>query len=139
MGIKPLVLKTKLMFYSYKLSISDIQIHKYLYKAKGHNMKVLIETITNRKGYKNFNNINGLHEFLKQNHKKIKSYKILSEAYNGTFEDLIKEIMEKADLVSNMLLYAYFNMTDKSNKYNKLLKAAGLAAEIQGLIRGYVN
>ena len=102
-------------------------------------MKVLIETITNRKGYKNFNNINGLHEFLKQNHKKIKSYKILSEAYNGTFEDLIREIMEKADLVSNMLLYAYFNMTDKSNKYNKLLKAAGLAAEIQGLIRKYVN
>ena len=102
-------------------------------------MKVLIETITNRKGYKNFNNINGLHEFLKQNHKKIKSYKILSEAYNGTFEDLIKEIMEKADLVSNMLLYAYFNMTDKGNKYNNILKAAGLAAEIQGLIRKYVN
>ena len=102
-------------------------------------MKVLIETITNRKGYKNFNNINSLHEFLKQNHKKIKSCKILSEAYNGTFEDLIREIMEKADLVSNMLLYAYFNMTDKSNKYNNILKAAGLAAEIQGLIRKYVN
>ena len=47
--------------------------------------------------------------------------------------------MEKADLVSNMLLYSYFNMTDKSNKYKKLLKAAGLAAEIQGLIRGYIR
>ena len=101
-------------------------------------MKVLIETITNRKGYKNFNNINGLHEFLKQNHKKIKNYKIINETYNGSFEDLIKEIMGKADLLSNMLLYAYFNMTDKSNKYNNLLKAAGLAAEIQGLIRGYM-
>ena len=101
-------------------------------------MKVLIETITNRKGYKNFNNINSLHEFLHKNHKKIKNYKIINETYNGTFEDLIREIMEKADLVSNMLLYAYFNMTDKGNKHNKLLKAAGLAAEIQGLIRKYM-
>ena len=102
-------------------------------------MKLLIETITNRKGYKNFNNINGLHEFLKQNHKKIKSYKILSEIYNGSFEDIVKEVMSKADLISNMLLYAYFNMTDKSNKYNNILKAAGLAAEIQGLIRKYLK
>ncbi|MBP3546349.1 MAG: hypothetical protein J6K16_04365 [Alphaproteobacteria bacterium] len=102
-------------------------------------MKVLIETVTNRKGYKNFNDIDCLNEFLNENHKKIRSFKILSEAYNGTFEDLIREIMEKADLVSNMLLYAYFNMTDKSNKHNKLLKAAGLAAEIQGLVRGYIR
>ena len=94
-------------------------------------MKVLIETITNRKGYKNFVNSSSFNSFLHKNHKKIKNY-------NGTFEDLIRDIMEKADLVSNMLLYAYFNMTDKSNKHNKLLKAAGLAAEIQSLIRGYM-
>ena len=102
-------------------------------------MKVLIETITNRKGYKNFANSSSFNSFLHKNHKKIKNYKIINETYNGSFEDIIKEIMSKADLVSNMLLYAYFNMTDKSNKYNKLLKAAGLAAEIQGLIRGYIE
>ena len=73
-----------------------------------------------------------------KNHKKIKNYKIINETYNGSFEDIIKEIMEKADLVSNMLIYSYFNMTDKSNKYNNIIKAAGLAAEIQGLIRGYM-
>lgn len=44
-------------------------------------MKVLIETITNRKGYKNFNNIAGFNDFLNENRKKIKSYKILNEAY----------------------------------------------------------
>lgn len=120
------------------MTISDIQIHKYLYKAKGLEMKVLIETITNRKGYKNFVNSSSFNSFLHKNHKKIKNYKIINETYNVTFEDLTREIMEKADLVSNMLLYAYFNMTDKSNKHNKLLKAAGLAAEIQGLIRGYM-
>ena len=102
-------------------------------------MKVLIETITNRKGYKNFANIDGFNSFLHKNHKKIKNYKIINETYNGTFEDIIQEIMGKADLVSNMLIYTYFNMTDKSNKYNNILKAAGLAAEIQGLIRKYVN
>ena len=102
-------------------------------------MKVLIETITSRKGYKNFVNSSSFNSFLHKNHKKIKNYKIINETYNGTFEDIIQEIMGKADLVSNMLLYAYFNMTDKSNKYNNILKAAGLAAEIQGLIRKYVN
>ena len=102
-------------------------------------MKVLIETITNRKGYKNFENLAGFNSFLYKNRKKIKNYKIINETYNGSFEDIIKEIMGKADLVSNMLLYAYFNMTDKSNKYNNILKAAGLAAEIQGLIRRYLK
>ena len=102
-------------------------------------MKVLIETITNRKGYKNFANSSSFNSFLHKNHKKIKNYKIINETYNGSFEDIVKDIMEKADLVSNMLLYAYFNMTDKGNKHNKLLKAAGLAAEIQGLIRGYLK
>ena len=101
-------------------------------------MKVLIETITNRKGYKNFANIDAFNSFLHKNHKKIKNYKIINETYNGSFEDIIKEIMSKADLISNMLLYSYFNMTDKSNKYNNILKAAGLAAEIQGLIRKYL-
>ena len=101
-------------------------------------MKVLIETITNRKGYKNFANSSSLNSFLHTNRRKIKNYKIINETYNGTFEDLIREIMEKADLVSNMLLYSYFNMTDKSNKYNNILKATSLAAEIQGLIRGYM-
>ena len=101
-------------------------------------MKVLIETITNRKGYKNFANIDGFNSFLHKNHKKIKNYKIINETDNGSFEDIIKDIMSKADLISNMLLYAYFNMTDKSNKHKKLLKAAGLTTEIQGLIRGYM-
>ena len=55
-------------------------------------MKVLVETITNRKGYKNFKDIVGFNEFLNENRKKIKNYKILKEAYNGTFEELLQEI-----------------------------------------------
>ena len=34
---------------------------------------------------------------------------------------------------------AFFEMTDKSDKYNKLLRAMGLVAEIQGLVRGYIG
>ena len=102
-------------------------------------MKVLIETITKRKGYKNFNDITGFNEFLKENHKKIKNYKILNEAYNGTFEELLQDIMKRADLLGNMIGYAFFQTTDKSDKYNKLLRAMGLTAEIQGLVRGYIG
>lgn len=102
-------------------------------------MKVLIETVTKRKGYKNFNDIAGFNDFLSENRRKIKSYKILNEAYNGTFEELLQDVMKRADLLGNMIGYAFFEMTDKSDKYNKLLRAMGLAAEIQGLVRGYIK
>ena len=102
-------------------------------------MKVLIETVTNRKGYKNFKNIDCLNEFLNENRKKIKNYKILNEAYNGTFDELLQDVMKRADYLGNMIEYAFFKMTDRSNKYNKLLRAMGLTAEIQGLVRGYIR
>ena len=44
--------------------------------------------------------------------------------------------MKRADFLGKMIGYAFFEMTDKSDKYNKLLRAMGLAAEIQGLVRG---
>ncbi len=102
-------------------------------------MKLLIETITNRKGYKNFNDIAGFNDFLNENRKKIKNFKILNEAYNGTFEELLQDIMKRADLLGNMIGCAFFEMTDKSDKYNKLLRAMGLAAEIQGLVRPFIK
>lgn len=102
-------------------------------------MKVLIETVTSRKGCKNFKNIASLNEFLNENRKKVKSFKILKEAYNGTFEELLQDVMKRADLLGNMIGYAFFQMTDKSDKYNKLLRAMGLAAEIQGLVREYLG
>ena len=102
-------------------------------------MKVLIETVTNRKGYKNLNDIDSLGNFLNENHKKIKSFKILKEAYDGTFEELLQDVMERANFLGKMIGYAFFEMTDKSDKYNKLLRAMRLAAEIQGLVRGYIK
>ena len=102
-------------------------------------MKVLIETVTKRKGYKDFNDIDCLNEFLNENRKKIKNFKILKEAYNGTFEELLQDVMKRADLLGNIIGYAFFEMTNKSDKYNKLLRAMGLAAEIQGLVRGYLK
>ena len=60
-----------------------------------------------------------------------KSFKILKEAYNGSFEELLQDVMKRADLLGNMIDYAFFEMTDKSDKYNKLLRAMGLSAEIQ--------
>ena len=102
-------------------------------------MKVLIETVTNRKGYKNLKDIDCLNEFLNENRKKIKNFKILKEVYDGTFDDLLQDVMKRADFLGKMIGYAFFEMTDKSDKYNKLLRAMGLAAEIQGLVRGYIK
>ena len=68
-------------------------------------MRVLIETVTNRKGCKNFKNIDSLNEFLNENRKKVKNFKILNEAYNGTFEELLQDIMECADLLGNMIVF----------------------------------
>ena len=42
-------------------------------------MRVLIETITSRRGYKNFANETELDDFLAQNHNKITGYQILQE------------------------------------------------------------
>ena len=67
-----------------------------------------------------------LSQFLNENHKKIKSFKILNEAYEGTFEDLLQDVMKRADFLGKMIGYAFFEMTDKSDKYNKLLRAMGL-------------
>jgi hypothetical protein len=88
---------------------------------------------------KGFNDIDSLGKFLNENRKKIKNYKILNEAYNGTFEELLQDVMKRADLLGNMIGYAFFEMTDKSDKYNKLLRAMGLAAEIQGLVRPFIK
>ena len=102
-------------------------------------MKVLIETVTNRKGYKNFNDIDCLNEFLNENRKKVKRFKILKEAYEGTFEELLQDVMKRADFLGKMIGYAFFQMTDKSDKYNKLLRAMGLTAEIQGLVKPFIK
>ena len=102
-------------------------------------MKVLIETITNRKGYKNFNDIAGFNDFLNENRKKIKSFKILKEAYEGTFEELLQDVMKRADDLGQMLLCAFFGMTDQRDRYKNLLKASRYTSKIQSLVRRYLK
>ena len=102
-------------------------------------MKVLIETITNRKGYKNFNDIAGFNDFLNENCKKVKRYKILKEAYNGSFDELLQDVMERADDLGQMLLCAFFGMTDQRDRYKNLLKASRYTSKIQSLVRRYLK
>lgn len=51
--------------------------YKYHYRIQGVKMKVLIETITSRKGYKFFENEDELNKYLSQNCDKIAEYEIL--------------------------------------------------------------
>ena len=102
-------------------------------------MKVLIETITNRKGYKNFKDINCLNDFLNENRKKIRTFKILKETYNATFEDMIQDIIRHSNDLGRMLLCAFFGMTDQSDRYKNLLKASRYTNKIQSLVKVFIN
>ena len=66
------------------------EINKYPYKAQGRKMKVLIETIARRRGYKNFADEAEFDDFLAQNYNKITGYQILQEklkAESGKLSD----------------------------------------------------
>ena len=102
-------------------------------------MKVLIETVTNRKGYKNFNDIDSLGKFLNKNSKKVKRFKILNEDYNGTFEELLQDVMKRANDLGQMLLCAFFSMTGQRDRYKNLLKASRYTSKIQSLVWGYLK
>ncbi len=73
------------------------------------------------------------------NRKKVKRYKILKEAYNGSFDELLQDVMERADDLGQMLLCAFFGMTDQRDRYKNLLKASRYTSKIQSLVRGYLK
>lgn len=69
----------------------------------------LLQTV----GYKNFKDNDCLNEFLHENRKEIKSFKILKEAYNGSFEELLQDVMERANYLGNMIEYTTKSSRDR--------------------------
>ena len=70
-------------------------------------MKVLIETITNRRGYKNFADEAELDDFLTQNHNKITGYQILQEDEDGLNEQL-QNVAKQCEMLENHLIQLFF-------------------------------
>lgn len=91
-------------------------------------MKVLIETITSRRGYKNFADKTELDNFLAQNHNKITGYQILQEDEDGLNEQL-QNVAKQCEMLENHLIQLFFTKANQHPDYNKLLYAAGRLCE----------
>lgn len=90
-------------------------------------MKVLIETITSRKGYKFFENREDMDAYLGRHCGKIASYEILQEddAAEETNE-MLQSFIDDCETIHNKLFWLFRQHEHIDEKYSlKLLYAAG--------------
>ena len=114
------------------------EINKYPYKAQGRKMKVLIETIAPRRGYKNFADEAEFDDFLAQNYNKITGYQILQEDDDGLNEQL-QNVAKQCEMLENHLIQLFFTKADQHSDYNKLLYAAGRLCEAVSAIKSCIK
>ena len=91
-------------------------------------MKVLIETITSRKGYKFFENKEEMDAFLGRHCGKIVSYEILQEydvAVDETNE-MLQSFIDDCETIHNKLFWLFRQFEPINEKYSlKLIYASG--------------
>lgn len=91
-------------------------------------MKVLIETITNRTGYKFFENREEMDAYLGRHCKNIASYEILNEydvAVDETNE-MLQSFIDDCDLIEKKLFWLFRQYEPINEKYSlKLIYASG--------------
>ena len=85
-------------------------------------MKVLIETITNRKGYEFFENKEEMDDFLGNHCKNIVSYEILQEDDAASTNDILQSLAEECEVLHNKLFYIYRQQEKlkKAKQYQQL-------------------
>jgi hypothetical protein len=99
------------------------EINKYLYKAQGCKMKVLIETITSRRGYKNFANETELDDFLAHNHSKITDYQILQEDDAAVIRSDLQAFAGDCKSLMMKIYQYWLNNLHQNKRYGKLTLA----------------
>ena len=82
-------------------------------------MKVLIETLNNRKGYKFFENREEMDAYLGRHCGKIASYEILQEDDAASTNDILQSLAEECEVLENKLFYI-FRQQKKSKKPNSM-------------------
>ena len=70
-------------------------------------MKVLIETLNNRKGYKFFENREEMDAYLGRHCNNISSYKILQEDDTASTNDILQGLAEDCEVIHNKLFYLF--------------------------------
>ncbi len=100
-------------------------------------MKVLIETIKNRKGYKFFENREEMDAYLGRHCKDISSYEVLQEDDTASTNDILQGLAEECEVLENKLFYIFRQQEkiQKAKQYEKLIYAAGRLREANGAIR----
>ena len=104
-------------------------------------MKVLIETITSRTGYKFFENKDEMDAYLGRHCGKIASYEILQEDDTASTNDILQGLAEECEVMENKLFYIFRQQEKikKAKQYEKLIYAAGRLREANGAIRSCIK
>ena len=104
-------------------------------------MKVLIETLDNRKGYKFFENREEMDAYLGRHCKDISSYEILQEDDTASTNDILQGLAEECEVLENKLFYIFRQKEKikKAKQYEKLIYAAGRLREANGAIRSCIK
>ena len=104
-------------------------------------MKVLIETITNRRGYKFFENREEMDAYLGRHCGKIASYEILQEDDATSTNDILQGLAEECEVLHNKLFYIYRQQEKlkKAKQYQQLIYAAGRIYDACGAIRSCIK
>ena len=91
-------------------------------------MKVLIETIKNRKGYKHFKDKDAMNDYLSKHSKSIANYEILNE-YDVAVEEtneMLQSFIDDCETIHNKLFWLFRQHERMNEKYSlKLINAAG--------------
>lgn len=83
-------------------------------------MKVLIETITNRRGYKNFANETEFDDFFAQNHNKITGYQILQEDDDTVIRSDLQDFVRDCKSLMMKIYQYWLNNLHQNKRYGKL-------------------
>ena len=104
-------------------------------------MKVLIETLNNRKGYKFFENREEMDAYLGRHCKDISSYEVLQEDDTASTNDILQGLAEECEVLENKLFYIFRQQEKikKAKQYEKLIYAAGRLREANGAIRSCIK
>lgn len=101
-------------------------------------MRILMETITGRRGIKNFKTFKDFDQFMYENSRKIKKYAITDqqkEDINEWLQDLIKQ----SEQLYNYIAHVFFNLVNKHDDYNNLLAAAGKMIDVQTALKSCIK
>ena len=100
-------------------------------------MKVFLETLNNRKGYKFFENREEMDAYLGRHCDNISSYEVLQEDDTASTNDILQGLAEECEILHNKLFYLFRQQEKlkKAKKYEALIYAAGRVYEAYGAIR----